>query len=158
MLRDPKLTLAVMSALSLSACNPAANLEEASNQIDRYQHHFSSEEVDDMYDMTSAEFRRAASREDFDEFAKVITERLGPIETSERIAFNLNTTPAGTATVVTMQTQFEKGEGTEVYTFIGSGAEMRVQGWTVNSDRLMLNAEDLEVIKRAEESKEGERD
>ncbi|MEO0698283.1 MAG: hypothetical protein AAFY81_01030, partial [Pseudomonadota bacterium] len=123
-----------IASFGLCACNPVANLEEAKDKIDLYQTHYSNSELEDMYAMTSVEFRRTSPRADFENFVSLIENRLGPIETTKRQGFNINTTPAGTVTVVTMQTQFEQGNGTETYTFIGSGAGMKVQGWQVNSN------------------------
>ena len=36
-----------------------------------------------------------------------------------------------------MKTQFAKGEGTETFTFYGSGDDMRLVGWHVDSPNFM---------------------
>jgi len=142
-------TLAPLAAFALAACNPMENLSEAEDQIDRFHTHYDFGEFQDMYQMTSPAFRKASSPEDFKKLADVITARLGSIKSTERVNFNVNTTPAGTQTIITMQTIFEQGNGSEVFTFAGNGEDMKIQGWTVNSDRLMVTAEDLEAIDSA---------
>jgi hypothetical protein len=139
----------LFSALALSACNPMENLGEAEEQVDRFQTHFSSGEVKDMYAMAGPAFRESTTRKDFDDFVEVISARLGAIETSQRDSFNVKSTPGGTTTVVTMSTQFEKGQGTETYTFIGNGEDMRILGWQVNSDRLLISRDELDALKAA---------
>jgi len=144
------LSLPLIGFFALAACNPladfTANAKEAEALIERFQAHHSRADLDAMYAMTSEAFREETQRGQFDEFADIVAKRLGPVEASEQVGFNVNAGTAGTSTIVTMQTTFEQGEGTETYTFTGSGTDMRLQGWQVNSDRLMVSAEDLEAL------------
>lgn len=151
-----RIAVIIIASLGLCACNPVANLEEARDKVDIYQTHYSNSELDDMYAMTSVEFRRTSPRADFENFVGLIENRLGAIETTKQQGFNINTTPAGTVTVVTMLTQFEQGEGTETYTFIGSGAGMKVHGWQVNSNRLLFTPEDMATLNAAEQENQVE--
>ncbi|MEM9086257.1 MAG: hypothetical protein AAGB23_10080 [Pseudomonadota bacterium] len=139
-------TLLELLALGLGACNPVENIDEAADQIDRFQSHFSYGDVDEMYLMASPSFRKSTSLAELRDQVGVISLRLGPVETTERTSFNINTTPAGTRTVITMQTRFEQGEGVETYTFVGNGENMRLEGWNVNSNRLMITADDMEAL------------
>lgn len=138
----------LLLALGLAACNPMENLEEATDQIDRFQTHFSFGEIDEMYKMVGREFRDTTSRDDFDEMVALISNRLGTVESTQRQSFNVNTTPMGTATVIVMQTDFEQGQGVETYTFRGNGQDMALIGWHVNSDRLLITAQELERLKQ----------
>ena len=139
-------SFAAMLALGLAACNPVENFDEATDQIDRFQSHLSYGDVDEMYLMGSPMFRKSTSLADLRNQVGVISLRLGPVETTQRTSFNVNTTPAGTRTVVIMQTRFEQGEGVETYTFVGNGENMRLEGWNVNSSRLMITAEDMKAL------------
>ncbi|MEL6487458.1 MAG: hypothetical protein AAFQ13_09990, partial [Pseudomonadota bacterium] len=85
----------LLLALGLAACNPMENLEEATDQIDRFQTHFSFGEIDEMYKMVGREFRDTTSRDDFDEMVALISNRLGTVESTQRQSFNVNTTPMG---------------------------------------------------------------
>jgi len=138
----------LLLALGLAACNPMENLEEATDQIDRFQTHFSFGEIDEMYKMVGREFRDTTSRDDFDEMVALISNRLGTVESTQRQSFNVNTTPMGTATVIVMQTDFEQGQGVETYTFRGNGQDMALIGWHVNSERLLITAQELERLKQ----------
>ena len=53
-----------------------------------------------------------------------------------------------------MQTIFEQGEGTETYTFSGSGEDMRLEGWNVNSNRLMITAAEVEQLNSSQDESE----
>ena len=141
--------LAALLAFGLAACNPVENLDEAADQIDRFQNLFSNRSTDEMHLMGSAEFRETTSREDLEDLVSLVAGRLGSIEQSERESFNINTTPSGTRTVVTMATQFELGEGKETYTFIGNGENMQIVGWQVNSDRLLITPDEMKRLDEA---------
>jgi hypothetical protein len=150
MRRRATMFLLAFALPALAACNPAANLGEAADQIDRYQFHYTMGEFDDMYAMTGPAFREAAGRDQFGDFVRVVSTRLGPIESTERVNFNVNTSPTGTLTVVTMRTRFEQGDGTETYTFSGHGEGMKIEGWKVNSQRLMVSAQELDALAETE--------
>lgn len=144
--------LGAMCALLLSACNPVANLDAGEQSIEAYQAAYSANDADALWNQVGQDFRDVTTREQFDDLLEVLQSRLGAIESSERAGFNVNTTTDGTFTVVQMSTQFEQGEGVETYTFLGNGEDMELVGWNVNSDRLLLTADDLEAM--AEEGEE----
>ena len=154
MIRTTAFAFAAMAGLALSGCNPIANLQEAEKQIDRYQAHYSANELGNMYAMTGTKFRETSSLGEFEEFATLINGRLGEIVTTKRVKFNVKSTPGGTITSVVMQTNFEQGEGTETYTFSGSGEDMRLEGWNVNSNRLMITAAELEQLNTSQDESE----
>ncbi len=130
-------------AMLLAACNPMANMSAADDKIAAFQETYSRGDDRALYGMVSSEFREQMSREQFDDMLTVLRTRLGPVEDSERNGFNVRSTPLGTVTVITMETQFGKGEGVETYTFKGQGEDMTLAGWRVASNRLVLTADDL---------------
>ena len=134
----------------LAACNPMANLEEAETRIEEFQAAYSVDDVDDMYEMTGPEFRKVTTREEFDDLYALIDLRLGAVEASERTGFNVNTNNGRTVTVVSMQSEFELGEGIETYTFFGHGEDMELVGWNVNSPNLTLTSEDIRKLSEDE--------
>ena len=75
--------LAALLAFGLAACNPVENLDEAADQIDRFQNLFSNRSTDEMHLMGSAEFRETTSREDLEDLVSLVAGRLGSIEQSE---------------------------------------------------------------------------
>ena len=154
MIRATAFAFTALAGLALSGCNPIANLEEAEEQIDRYQAHYSAHELGNMYAMTGKKFRETSSLGEFEEFVTLIDGRLGEIVTTQRVNFNVKSTPGGTTTSVVMQTNFEQGDGTETYTFSGSGEDMRLEGWNVNSNRLMITAAEAEQLNPSQDESE----
>lgn len=144
------LTLVTLLALGLAACSPVKNVDEAADQIDRFQSHFSYGDIDEMYLMTSPAFREATPLKDLRSRAMAINARLGPVKATERASFSIKNTSEGTRTVVTMNTRYGQGEGTETYTFIGNGENMRIEGWDVSSSRLAIAADEINPLRETD--------
>ena len=130
-------------ALLLTACNPVANLHHGDAAIERFHQLYSSGNVDALYGLTGPTFHKVTNREQFGQLIAVLDARLGRVTSSERQGFKVNSTPAGTFTFVAMNTKFEQGTGVETFTFLGNGDDMKLEGYHVDSDRLMITPEDL---------------
>jgi hypothetical protein len=156
MARRSGLVLAALPILAISACNPAANLGDADQRIEQFHAGYERGDRASLYAMTGPQFRSAASQAQFEEMLEVVKVRLGKFQTSERISFNVNSTTNGTFTSVKMKTAFAKGEATEDFVFRGSGDDMLLEGWHINSPRLMLTADDVadERGAKAEETRQ----
>lgn len=138
-----KFIFACLLSVILGACNPVANLDSGEAKIEQWQAAYDGGNPARLYALAGDEFKEVSNEEEFADFLEVLYARLGRTVTTERINFNVNATPAGTVTVIVMQTEFEQGMGTETFTFRGGGEEFELVGWQVNSDRLMITAEDL---------------
>ena len=147
--RITRTSMAVALMVSASACNPGNNLDEAADQIDRFQNLFSNGYSDEMRLMGSPNYRKTISAESLDLTVAFLKRRLGSIERSERESFSINTTPQETRTVVVMATRFELGAGTETYTLVGNGEMMRIEGWRVDSPQLTVAAGEMERLERS---------
>ncbi|MAY20279.1 MAG: hypothetical protein CL955_06640 [Erythrobacteraceae bacterium] len=132
-----KLFVAALSALFLAACNPMAQLDKGESTIIEFHETYNEGNAQALYGLTSDEFRGATTPEQMQALVDLVTERMGAVESTEREGFNINTNNGLTETTVTMKTQFAKGEGTETFTFYGSGDDMRLVGWHVDSPNFM---------------------
>ena len=147
-----KIWLAGLASILVAACNPMANMEASESRIAQFQQSYSEGNHDRLYRMTGSKFREVTSREEFQDLLDLLDARLGPVVESERSGFNINTNNGLTVTVISMQSQFEQGSGSERYTFHGHGDEIELVGWSVDSPRLALTKEDLAKINAADES------
>ena len=129
---------------ALAACNPIANLSDAKERIADFHALYNEGDAVRLYGKTGPTFRNETSAQEMRNLFTVISTRLGRIETSEQVNFNVATNNGVTQTVVVMQTQFERGEGIETFTFLGGGDSFELAGWNVDSPRLALTVDDLE--------------
>ncbi len=141
-----KLMTAMFAALALGACNPLANLEVAEQRVESFERAYSSGNVDQLWRMTGKQFREETSKQEFADRNQILSTRLGGIKSSERTNFNVNTANGVTTTLVAMDTDFERGEGMQVFTFIGQAEDMKLVRWDVESPLLKVTIDDLKAV------------
>ena len=138
--------VAAMFAMLLAACNPMAQLDDSEAAIAKFHETYNAGDARALYGLTSAEFRKATSAQDMEALVQSVSERMGAVETTEREGFNLNTNNGLTVSTVTMKTQFEKGEGIETFTFHGTGDDLRLVGWNIDSPNFAEIPEDAVTV------------
>jgi len=137
-----RLFAATLFALFLSACNPMEQVDEANQSIEAWHETYNSGDARALYGQTAQEFREVTSIDQMNQLVELVTDRMGKVQSSERSGININTTNGVTTTVVTMATVFEKGEGTETFTFQGTGDDTKIVGWNVDSPAFLAVPED----------------
>jgi hypothetical protein len=138
-----RMILALAGALVLAACNPSAQLGDAEKQIKQFQSLYNDGDPEAIYQFGGETFRAAATQDELKGMLALLDARLGTIKSTERTGFNTAFNNGTTTTTIVMTTRFDQGEGSETYVFQGSGKDMELVGWTVNSQRLMLSPEDV---------------
>lgn len=123
--------LAGMFALLVAACNPVAQIGGADERIEEFHETYNRGDARALYGRTAPEFREITSAGEMETLVAAVTERLGKVKSSEREGLNLNSDDGTTQTVVTMRTEFENGDATETFYFVGHGENMALAGWNV---------------------------
>ncbi|QIQ85839.1 hypothetical protein [Erythrobacter sp.] len=145
-----RILFALAGAFALAACNPVEQFGIAEERIDTFHARYNEGDAGALYAMTGETFREVTDPEDMGSLVAMFTARLGRIESSERSGFNTSFNNGLNVTTVTMDTQFEQGAGTETYIFHGTGEDMELVGWQVNSPRLMLSPEEMRMLSENE--------
>lgn len=140
-----KTLTAALAALLLAACNPMAQLNEAEAQVESFHDTYNEGDARALYGLTGEPFREVTSAQDMVDLVALVDERMGKVVSSEREGININSDNGTTTTTVTMKTEFEKGEATETFIFMGSGEDMGLVGWNVDSPNFMGPAEPAEL-------------
>lgn len=138
--------VAAMFAMLLAACNPMAQLDDSEAAITKFHETYNTGDARALYGLTSAEFREATPAKDMVALVESVSERMGAVQSSEREGVNLNTNNGLTITTITMKTQFEKGEGIETFTFHGTGDDLRLVGWNIDSPNFADIPEDAVTV------------
>lgn len=138
-----RVILSVAGALALSACNPGAQVEDAQADIKQFHADYNRGDADEIYNSFGEALRKASPRAQLDAQLALVSARLGKVRTTEQAGFNAGFNNGTTTTQVVMKTTYDKGVGQEVFLFHGSGDEMEMVGWTVNSPLLQLSPEDV---------------
>ena len=110
-----------------------AQLNNAEEMIEEFHATYNEGDAGTLYGRTGEEFKEVTTPEQMDELVVYVTERMGKVLSTEREGININSNNGVTKTVITMKTEFEKGEAMETFTFMGTGEDMGLVGWNVDS-------------------------
>lgn len=129
--------LALAGAILLAACNPVAQMNNADALIDRFHEQYGAGDYDAIYQASAPDFRRAVDQEEWGDFIRMVSGRLGAVEESSQTSVNVNSNNGLTTTTIIRSTSFEQGMGTETFVFQGSGEGMSLLNYEVVSDELV---------------------
>lgn len=134
----PASIFATLAAIfMLSACGVEQNIEGAKEEINNFHYHYDAEEYGDIWEKSAPAMKKASNKKAFVEFLTGVRAALGEEKSSKQTGWNMQSTTDGSFVTITMQTEFERGSGVEVFTFKNVGDEPSLVGYNVNSDDMM---------------------
>lgn len=125
--------LAVATLAMLAACNPMEQMDGADTLIEEFHADFNESDFDSIWNGASDEFRRSLTREEFQQFMIRMRASVGEYQDGSQVGFNINTNNGVTMTEITLDTTYENGTADESFTFIGSGDDMALLNWNIDS-------------------------
>ena len=129
-----KLTCSLVVCLTLSGCGDTIKGKSvAEPQIATFHEKLDAQKFDEIYTTAAAEFRSAAPKEKVLKLFSVIEKKLGKVTSSSTTNWNVKTSNFVTTVVLVEETKFEKGTGTETFTFHVSGDKAELVGYHINS-------------------------
>ncbi|MCB2066304.1 MAG: DUF3887 domain-containing protein [Erythrobacter sp.] len=120
-------------ALVLAACNPMAQMSDADSEIAEFHENFNASNWDAIWNGASDDFRASLTRQEFDAFMDRMRASVGEYQDGSQAGFNVNTNNGVTTTEITLDTTYENGTADEVFTFVGSGEQMQLLNWNIDS-------------------------
>ena len=94
--------------------------------------------ISEIYSGGHSKFKSATTEKKFLEFMGAVQRKLGKVTQTAEAGFNVRTFNLTTTVVLNQKTTFEKGSGTEVFTFQMEGDKAVLVGYTINSQDLIL--------------------
>ncbi|MBD3728378.1 MAG: DUF4019 domain-containing protein [Sphingomonadales bacterium] len=133
------LPLVVAIAVGLSGCNAAQSVDDAQAEVSVFHSELNDGDFAAIWREADEQMHSSASREKFDRFLGAVHTKLGRAGASKQAGWRVNATPGGTFVILNMETQFERGKGTETFTFRRSGDDIKLVGYYIVSDELIMN-------------------
>jgi hypothetical protein len=124
-------TLAVSA--SLSGCGPHQALESATAEVTRFHARYDRDRYDEIYAQADEGMRSRVTSADWTSRLTTIREKLGAVKGSEMTEWHHSTLGADTLLVTTYRTRFEKGAGTETFTFRTVSARASLLAYSIES-------------------------
>ncbi|MEL1250574.1 hypothetical protein [Aurantiacibacter gilvus] len=125
--------LAVTAVALLAACNPMEQMDGAETLIEEFHADFNESDFNAIWNGASQEFRESLTRAEFDDFMSRMRTSVGEYQDGSQVGFNINTNNGTTLTEITLDTTYENGTADEVFTFIGTGDDMALLNWNIDS-------------------------
>jgi hypothetical protein len=132
------LILVLTSCVALCGCGDTIKGKSvAEPQIAVFHADLNAKRFDKIYAAAGDEFRKAAPKEKVLQLFTVIEKKLGPVVSTSIKSWNVKTFNFVTTVVLVADTKFEKGSGTETFTFQVSGEKALLVGYNINSLDMM---------------------
>lgn len=105
----------------------------AEPEVGGFHQKLNGKRFDEIYADASEDFRKAAPKEKVLSMLSAIDRKLGPAKSWTTKSWNTRTFNFTTTVVLVEDTTFEKGQGTETFTFRVSGDKATLLGYNINS-------------------------
>ena len=137
-----KLTGFVLSlaALLIAGCGDTFKGKAISEpEIAAFHARLDSSRFDEIYETAAAGFQEAGSKEKSIEFLSAVPRKLGRTKSCNIVSWKVNTFNLKTVVVLTTDTEFERGKGSETFTFEVTDGKATLLGYNINSREMMVN-------------------
>lgn len=114
-----------------------ASKAAAEPEVARFHERMVAREFEQIYASATDDFRKAAAKESFLALMNAIARKLGPVKSTRQVSWNARTFNFKTTAVLVYQTTFERGSGTETFTFRISDKKAELVGYNISSMDLM---------------------
>ena len=133
------------SALILSACNPAAELADADEEVAEFHKRFNAQDFEAIWNDSDEALTSTTTPEQFQQLMGQLHTYWGNAKSTEREGFGLNTNNGVTTVRVNHQTQFDTGAAVETFNFVRKDDELKLMGYDIkNPDAPGAEDEDAE--------------
>jgi hypothetical protein len=131
--------IAVIVGTLAVACNFSKDMEAAESEVARFHTDLAAAKYDQIYSEASDDLKKATGQEEFVKLLRAVNTKLEPIRESNRTGFNMNLNTSGHFVTLAYDTKFEKGKGTEQFTYRVTGGKTLLAGYHILSNDLITN-------------------
>ena len=123
---------------SLSSCKDIGTARGlATAAIADFHQQFNDGKYRELYSAGHASLKKAATEADFLKLLEAVHHKLGKQVSSTETGWRVNTFNMKTTALVTQDTKFEHGQGTETFTYVISYGKCELEGYHINSNDMM---------------------
>ncbi len=126
--------------LLVLACSDARKAKSVAElAITDFHERFNSGQLGVIYEKADANFRNITSEDDFNKLMEAVSSKLGKVKSTDNQNWDVRTFNFTTSIVLIQNTEFEKGSGTETFTFVINDGKATLFGYYISSDELIEN-------------------
>lgn len=136
--RTPVLRALVLTLLC-GACSIGKGKEDAVKAVDRFHAQYARQQFDSIYAAADKDLKQTTTHAEFVRFMSAVHRKLGPIEETKPVGWNVQRQTNGSFVVLNYETDFARGPGTESFTWRIRQGVPRLQTYNVNSPALVVD-------------------
>jgi hypothetical protein len=130
------LLLATIS-LAVGSCSTKEDLAAAEREVEKFHQAYNAGHFDEIYEKTTDELKKKASREEFVGMLETIQRKLGKMTETKRTNWTVNFAAGGATVKLTYETSFAQSNGTETFDYRISGKKALLMGYNITSKNLL---------------------
>jgi hypothetical protein len=123
----------VTTTLLFSGCSAKADFSAAKQAVDTFHQRMSAGDYDVIYDSSTNTFRGTGSREQFQEFLKRVTQKMGQCTDATQKQWRMNTTTNGTFVQLSYVRKCANGDLHELFAWKMENGKALLNGYNANS-------------------------
>jgi hypothetical protein len=126
-------------AIILVGCGGLTKGKAASEvAIDHFHQQYSDGKFEEIWKEAHSKFQSASTKEKYTEFMSTVQRKLGKVKSTSNAGWKVNTFNLITTVLMTQETIFEEGKGTESFTFEMDGEKAVLVGYNIQSMDLIM--------------------
>jgi hypothetical protein len=134
-----RLLLATGILFLLAACSETLNGKGiAEPEVTRFHEKLKQGDFESIYEDASAEFKAAVPKEKILALFEAIARKLGPLQETKLINWNVNTHNLNTVVVLVQDSKFREGQATETFTFRVDNDKAELIGYNISSLDMLI--------------------
>ncbi|MCJ1959539.1 DUF4019 domain-containing protein [Novosphingobium mangrovi (ex Hu et al. 2023)] len=138
--RIARLLVPFAAAAMLGGCGIKESFEKADAVIARFHGDLDAANYTRIWTRADPELRSASDKAAFEKLLGAVHTKLGAVKETKQVGWNTNASTSGTYLTATYQTTFEKGTGTERFTYRkGDEDAVTLVNYAIDSQDMMLN-------------------
>jgi len=138
-MKNLSLLISLGLALVLNGCGQMLKGKPAAEQaMAEFHRLYNEDKLPDIYAASHTKLKSITKEQDFLDFVGVVHKKLGKVTQTTSTGFNVKSKNLTTTVILTQNTTFENGTGTETFTFLMDGDKAILAGYHINSKDLIM--------------------
>ncbi len=133
-MRAYKITLAILFTAALVGCGGfSRGKPTAEKAIAQFHELYNQGKLDDIWKGADAQFRTVSSKQQYDGLMTAVQRKLGKVTSTSNSGWRVQSFNLQTTVLMSQNTAFEHGQGTESFTFALHGTNAVLVGYNIQS-------------------------
>jgi hypothetical protein len=131
-----KIVVALL-VIVLAGCAGGEDLRQADEAVAQFHSELNGGDYETIYGSAATGFKNVSSKADATKLFEAVHRKLGAYKSGKRTNWKANYSTSGNNLVLQYDSKFERGDATELFTFVRDGHGVRLFGYNINSPVLI---------------------